>query len=140
MNEAPRWYWVLSGALLLVGVAGVWQWLPYYTEPLEGLAGLDPELFRIWTEAPTWAEIGYGVGILGSCLGGAGAVLQRSWARWAYAASVTGLLAHRAWLLGLSGMTELLPAIAPVSLFVPVLIDGLAIWAVSKGVRDGWVQ
>jgi len=136
----PWWYWVIGILLIVLGIQGVTQWLPYYTGGLADLEQQDPELWRLWTSAPIWAEAGYGAGILGMFLGSVGFVLRRRRSVWFFAVGATGLLLHRFWLFGLSGLTSLLPSYAPVSLFLAVLFDLCAISILLVSARRGWVR
>lgn len=138
-SKTPWWYWLIAAGFLFLGVMGVVQWIPYYTSDMARISVEDPVLSKIWTSAPVWAEAGYGIGILGMFIGSLGFALRRHWAVWFFGASAVGLLAHRAWLFLLSGLTGLLPGYAPVTLFLAALFDVLAILVMRYGARRGWV-
>jgi len=125
---------------LLLGSAGVLQWLPYYTGKVSTLATEDPELWRLWTEAPGWAELGYGLGISGMFVGAVGFALRRRWSMWCFAAGAAGLLAHRTWLFLLSGLADLLFSYSKFTLFIAIVVDLCAIVIVRAGHRRGWVR
>ena len=57
-----------------------------------------------------------------------------------FAVAIFGLLAHRTWLFLMSGLTGLLPAYAPVTLFLAATLSLLAILVANRGLREGWMR
>ena len=133
----PRWSWARAVPLTLLAASGVAQLFPYYTQNPAELTGIDLDFYRA---TPFWAEGAYQVGLVGMFFGCVAMFVRHRWSRGLFALSILGFLVHRAWLFLLSGLTHHLPSVAPVTLFLAVFLNVVAVWAVTRGIRNGWVR
>lgn len=139
--STPARYWALATPLTLLAATGVFQLLPfYYRSPAEIQGQLAEVDFELWSATPIWAEGGYQVGLVAMLLGATAMCLRHRSSRGLFALSILGLLVHRSWWFLFSGLTHLLPPVAPVTLFLAVFLNLLAIGAVTRGLGRDWVR
>lgn len=123
-KKPPIWYWIISIPLALFALLGLTQIYPTLTEEI-------PE--------PFWAKIGYVIGILGFFIGAIFLILRKKKANLFFIVSIIGFLSHRIWIFGLSDITDTLEPIAPITLFLPIVISLMAMLIVRKGEKDNWI-
>ena len=84
---------------------------------------------------PLWAKLSYSIGILGVFFGGLLLILRRKSAAIFYVVSILGLLAHRVWVFTVSDRASE----APLTLFLPVVINVLALLVALHGTKRRWI-
>lgn len=124
-NKTPIWFWIFAGLVSILGILGVLQvdsvWAEDMTEPL-------------------WAQLGYTIGIIGVFFGGLFMLLRKRIGMLILIISILGFITHRFWLFALSDVVDELPQITYFTLFIAVIINLLAIWAMKKGAKSGWIH
>jgi len=124
-EKAPIWYWIFLIPVTQLAVLGLFQIHSTLTEEI-------PE--------PGWAIIGYVIGILGIFIGVVLMILRKKKAIILLMISILGFLSHRFWLFGLSNITDSLEPIAPITLFLPIVISLIAILIARKGEKENWIN
>lgn len=118
--KTPIWYWFISIPLLILGIMGILQinsvWSTEMTEPL-------------------WAKLSYSLGISGMFLGSVFLIFRKKLATILFLASILGFILHRTWVFGFSELSSE----APLTLFLPILINLIAVLLAYYGVKKGWI-
>jgi len=124
-KKTPIWFWIFSIAFGLLAIAGVAQILPVFTDDV-------PD--------PLWAKTGYVIGILANFTGAIFLMLRKKQTVSVLVISILGFLTHRIWLFGFSDIIDTLPAFAPITLFLSIILCLIAILIVNKGKKHYWIN
>jgi hypothetical protein len=91
--KAPLSFWIVSGLGLLWNAFGAYLYMLSKLNPEAALAGATPAMRDYVAAMPTWAHIGWSLGIWGSALGSVLMLLRSRHAVTAFLVSLLGALA-----------------------------------------------
>lgn len=100
---APRQFWLVAGVSLLWNLFGAYLYLLAKLDPQSALAGAPPEMQQYIAQMPTWAHVGWSLGVWASLLGSVLLLLRSRHAVAAFVVSLLGAIASYA-AQGLAGV------------------------------------
>jgi len=123
-NKTPVWFWIFTIPFTLLAVSGLMQISSIFGDEM-------PE--------PIWAKVGYIIGIIGMFIGSILLCLRKKMTVLILTISIIGFLTHRFWLFFMSDIVDSLPSFAPITLFLSVILNLIAIYILKKGIKGKWV-
>jgi hypothetical protein len=136
--KPPRWFWVVSGLLLVWGLAGC---VAFYGHVAFGAELGETEWEKAYFAAlPAWFNWDYALAVGGGLLGSAAMLARSRLAQLFYIASLIGVVIQFGYVFGATDMiahkgalTTLFPAfILAVALF--------QIWFARRAAASGWIS
>lgn len=79
-NPLPTWFWGVSIIMLLWNLMGVAAFTSSMTMSPEAIAALPEKDQAYIIATPLWANIAFGIAVIGGALGCVGLLLRKSWA------------------------------------------------------------
>jgi hypothetical protein len=123
-NKTPKWFWFFAIPFILLAISGLMQINSIFGDEM-------PE--------PIWAKTGYIIGIIGIFIGGVFLYFRKKWTILFLTISIIGFLTHRFWLFFISDIIDSLPSFAPVTLFLSIILNLIAIYILKRGIKGKWI-
>lgn len=91
-SKTPVHLWIIGGVSLLWNAFGAFDYLMTQLEFEPYMSGFTSEQLEYFYSIPAWADAGWALGVWGSVAGSLGLLLRKSWAIWAFAVSLFGMI------------------------------------------------
>lgn len=91
-SKTPVHLWIIGGISLLWNAFGAFDYLMTQTAFEPYMSAFTAEQLEYFYTMPTWVDAGWALGVWGSVIGSVALLLRKSWAVWAFAVSVFGML------------------------------------------------
>lgn len=91
-SKTPVHLWIIGGISLLWNAFGAFDYLMTQLEFEPYMSSFTSEQLEYFYSMPAWVDAGWALGVWGSVIGSIGLLLRRSWAVWAFAISVFGMI------------------------------------------------
>lgn len=139
MTRAPLWFKVVSILALLWNLMGVFAFVADASMGPDEIAKLSAAQQAMYAARPAWAPVATGIATIGGVVGCLGLLFRKRWALYALVASLLGVIAQDAAILGLPG------GIAAIGM-VPVVLQGIVlliavglVLLARKAIAKSWI-
>jgi hypothetical protein len=106
--KTPIHLWTVGVLALLWTAMGAFDYLATHLELDFYMSQFTPEQLAYFYSFPSWAVAGWAFGVWGALAGSVGLLARGSWAVWAYAISILGLVVSSIYNFGLSNGAEIM--------------------------------
>ena len=106
-RRTPVHLWIVGVLSLLWNAMGAFDYLATQLRLEFYLRQFTPEQLAYFESFPAWAISGWAFGVWGAFVGSIGLLLRGAWSRWAFTASVAGMVVSTIYTFGLSNGAEM---------------------------------
>jgi hypothetical protein len=104
----PVHLWIVGVVSLLWNSYGAFDYLATKLKLDSHMSGYPPEVVEYFDGFPAWATAFWAFGVWGAVAGSIGLLLRKSWAMWAFAVSILGLVGTTLYSYGFSNGAEIM--------------------------------
>lgn len=122
-NKTPLWYWIVAGLALLWNLAGLAAFAMHMMMTPEMLAQMPEAERALYTQAPDWLNVAFGMAVAGGTLASVMLLLRNFFAVVLFSLSLIGVLAQSSYSFLMSNTFEVL---GPKAMTMPVAIIVIA--------------
>ncbi len=91
-SKTPVHLWIVGGLSLLWNAFGAFDYLMTQLQFEPYMSNFTSEQLEYFYSMPAWVDAGWALGVWASVAGSVGLLLRKSWAIWAFAVSLAGML------------------------------------------------
>ena len=138
-QEPPRWFWGVSGLLVLWGLVGCTFCVRQFLYGADAMGPADPYQRELYASLPIWYDYIYAIATGAALLGGLALLRRSMMARMLFVVSLIAVVVQFGWLFA---TTDLLAARGAATAIFPLIILGVAIYSIrfaAKARRHGWI-
>ncbi|MBB3169636.1 hypothetical protein [Simiduia aestuariiviva] len=139
-TKTPLWFWFIGVLALVWNLAGLLAFGFHLMMTPEMLAQLPPEHARLYTEAPEWLDVAFGIAVVGGFLASVMLLLRNIFAVMLFSLSLLGVLAQNSYSFFMSNTFDVLGPNAMIMPAVVVLLAaGLLVYSIAMK-NQGWLR
>ncbi|UTA47733.1 hypothetical protein L1F30_16450 [Simiduia sp. 21SJ11W-1] len=127
-EKTPLWFWLISTLALVWNIAGLAAFIFHLLLTPDLLAELPPEHARLYTEAPEWLDVAFGIAVVGGVLASVMLLLRNIFAVVLFSLSLLGVLAQNSYSFFMSDTFAVLGQDAMIMPLVVVALAVLFFW------------
>jgi hypothetical protein len=109
-QKTPIHLWIVGVLALLWNAMGAFDYLATKLKLSFYMSNFTQEQLDYFYGFPAWATVGWAFGVWGAVAGTIGLLMRRSWAVWAYAVSLAGMVLNSVYTLVLTNGMDLMGA------------------------------
>ncbi len=135
-SKTPVHLWIVGGLSLLWNAFGAFDYLMTQLEFEPYMSNFSSEQLEYFYSMPAWVDAGWALGVWASVAGSIALLLRKSWAIWAFAVSLVGLLVTSIFTFALSDGARIMgEGTAYFSAVIWVVAIALLIYAIRMSGR-----
>ena len=124
-SNTPVWFWIVATLAMLWNLAGLAAFAMHLMITPEQIAQLPEAHQRLYTEAPEWLNVAFGMAVVGGALASLMLLLRNLFAPVLFSLSLVGVLAQQSYQFLMSDTFEVLGKDA---MIMPLVVLTLAIF------------
>ncbi len=141
MTKPPKWYYAVTGVLILWALIGCYTYLAQVTMSAADVANLPPAQRDMMAGFPTWLTALYAIAVWSALAGAICLLLRLKFARSAYIVSLIAVIVQFGWILTATPIIQTMgfAEAAGFPIFIAV-VGAVSVWFSGKAMRHGWLR
>jgi hypothetical protein len=136
MNNVTWRYWTICIVALLWNAFGAMDYVLTRTRNETYMSQFTAEQLEYFYNFPTWVGFTWAIGVWGAVLGSILLLLRKTWAVWAFAASLAGIVCTALYNFVLSNGLEIMGGGIALGFTVAVFVIGIALLWFSRTMQQ----
>ncbi len=137
VRRTPIHFWIIAVVALLWNAMGAFDYLATQLKLEFYMGQFTEEQLAYFYGFPAWAISGWAFAVWSAFVGSIGLLLRKSWAVWAFAVSIVGMVVSSIYTLGLSNGIELMGSGSVIFTAIIWVISVFLLWYAWKQAKNG---
>lgn len=141
MTKPPKWYFVVTGLLILWALVGCYSYLAQVMMSPADLAKLPEAQRDMMTTLPTWLTALFAIAVWSALAGAICLLLRLTFAPTAYLVSLVAVVVQFGWILGATPIIKTMGFLDAAGFPIFIAIAGAAsLWFARMAKGRGWLR